>query len=78
MKKFPILIPTQSLPEKVKPLVEEAFKVYQRIKKDQLLLLSLKEKIGDGLSDIEKSAFFEFDGGKFKLPQRRTGNRKMT
>ena len=24
---------------------EEAFKIYQRIKKDQLLLLSLKEKI---------------------------------
>ena len=67
MKKFPILIPTQPLPEKVKPLVEEAFKIYQRIKKDQLLLLSLKEKIGDGLSDIEKSAFFEFDGGKLKL-----------
>jgi hypothetical protein len=67
MKKFPIPIPTRSLPEEVKPLVEEAFKIYQRIKKDQLVLLSLKEKIGDTFSDTKESAFFEFDGGKLKL-----------
>ena len=75
MKKSQIPIPTRRLPAEVKPFVEEAFKIYQRIKKDQLLLLSLKEKIGDALSDTKESAFFEIDGGKFRLiKNKKTGD----